>query len=81
MSFRCAWEDCDYESSIIKDYYYHVSEHVDYLWTEEWQSNKDSMSYLAFVLIIIKLILNKKQHFQNGIHVCGTIVHSNHIVR
>ncbi|XP_025425681.1 histone H4 transcription factor-like isoform X2 [Sipha flava] len=41
MNFSCAWEECDYESSHINDYFYHVSGHVDYLWTEEWQSNKD----------------------------------------
>lgn len=46
MSFSCMWEECDYRSSSIKDYSHHVSEHVDHLWTEEWQSNKDSMSCL-----------------------------------
>lgn len=45
MNFSCAWEECDYESSNIKDYFYHVSKHVDHLWTEEWQSNKDSMLF------------------------------------
>lgn len=44
MSFCCGWKECDYKSSCVKDYFLHVSEHVDHLWTEEWQSNKESMS-------------------------------------
>jgi len=39
MNFNCGWEECDFESSCIKDYFEHVSDHVNYLWTEEWQSN------------------------------------------
>lgn len=44
MNFNCGWEECDYKSSCVKNYFYHVSEHVDHLWNEEWQSNKASMS-------------------------------------
>lgn len=46
MTYSCAWDECDYESSCIKDYFLHVSGHVDYLWVEEWQGNKDSMFFL-----------------------------------
>lgn len=42
MSFECEWEECDYKSSYIIDYFRHVSEHVDFLWVEEWQGNKES---------------------------------------
>lgn len=42
MNYTCRWGECNYyESSCIKDYLQHVAEHVDYLWTEEWQSNKE----------------------------------------
>ena len=44
MNYTCRWGECNYyESSCIKDYLQHVAEHVDYLWTEEWQSNKESV--------------------------------------
>lgn len=43
MIFNCGWEACNYNSSCIQDYFYHVSTHVDYLWVEEWQNNKESM--------------------------------------
>lgn len=43
MSYCCRWVECDYESTEIKDYLRHVAQHVDYLWTEEWQGNKESM--------------------------------------
>lgn len=45
MSFKCGWDECYYESSSVKDYFKHVSNHVNNLWNEEWQSNKDSMLY------------------------------------
>ncbi|VVC30930.1 Zinc finger C2H2-type [Cinara cedri] len=41
MKFKCGWTECDFESSSIKVYLKHVSHHVNNLWTEEWQSNKD----------------------------------------
>jgi len=44
MSYCCGWVECNYESTFIKDYLTHVAEHVDYIWTEEWQGNKDSKS-------------------------------------
>lgn len=44
MNYCCRWEECVYESSCIKSYFGHVSDHVDYLWTEEWQGNNESMS-------------------------------------
>lgn len=50
MNYYCRWGDCDYEISCLKSYFHHVSEHVDYLWTEEWQSNKESM--LPFFLFL-----------------------------
>lgn len=49
MNFNCGWVECVYESSSIKDYFNHVSDHVDYLWTEEWQSNKESTLYFSFL--------------------------------
>jgi len=54
MNFDCGWEECDFESSCIKDYFEHVSDHVNYLWTEEWQSNSQSMS----ISYLFKNILN-----------------------
>ncbi|XP_050520197.1 histone H4 transcription factor-like isoform X2 [Daktulosphaira vitifoliae] len=41
LHFYCSWEECGYSSSSLKDYFYHVSEHIDFLWTEEWQGNKE----------------------------------------
>lgn len=52
MRYCCRWGDCDYEISSLKDYLQHVGEHVDYLWTEEWQSNKESMSTLFLKLLL-----------------------------
>jgi len=49
MNFNCGWEECVYESPSIKDYFHHVSEHVTYLWTEEWQSNKESMFLFRYI--------------------------------
>lgn len=46
MTYSCGWDECDYESSCIKDYFFHVSGHVDHLWVEEWQGNKDSKFFL-----------------------------------
>lgn len=43
MIYNCQWNECDYESSIINDYFNHISKHVDVLWTEEWQSNSESI--------------------------------------
>lgn len=43
MNYNCGWKECFFESSCIREYLIHVSEHVDYLWTEEWQSNKESI--------------------------------------
>lgn len=59
MDYYCGWNECDYQSSSIKDYFYHVSSHVDYMWVEEWQGNKDSMFIThykkkkKFIIIII----------------------------
>lgn len=53
MNFRCGWEECDYESTQIKDYLSHVSEHVNNLWTEEWQSNEKSMYITVFCTIFL----------------------------
>lgn len=53
MTYSCGWDECDYESSSIKDYFLHVSGHVDHLWVEEWQGNKDSrFCYIKKIIII-----------------------------
>jgi len=43
MNYCCRWAECYHESTVIKEYLQHVAQHVDYLWTEEWQDNKESM--------------------------------------
>lgn len=55
MNFNCRWKDCTYDSSTIRDYFLHVSMHVDYLWTEEWQYNDESKSALVSVTFFFKI--------------------------
>jgi len=50
MNFNCEWLECVYESPSINDYFNHVSEHVNYLWTEEWQGNKESKFFFILYL-------------------------------
>lgn len=47
MNFNCKWSECSYESSTKRDYFLHVSTHVDNLWTEEWQCDDESMYTLV----------------------------------
>lgn len=54
--YSCDWSECDYNSSHLKEYFNHISNHVNILWTEEWQSNRESITII---------LLLKKKYFIN----------------
>lgn len=76
--YNCDWNECDYKSSHLNEYFNHISDHVDILWTEEWQSNRESITVILFLNNKYILYID---YLQSGLRVHGKIAHSNHTVK